>query len=68
MRRNPEMITDYKQDLRLYRTDAGLVVFLTLGLAPERTLAEAHALASEIEAAVHEAEPGVADVIVHTEP
>lgn len=56
------------RDLRLYRTDAGLVVFLTLALAPERTLAEAHALASEIEAAVHEAEPGVADVIVHTEP
>ena len=56
------------RDLRLYRTDAGLVVFLTLALAPERTLAEAHALASEIEAAVHEAEPAVADVIVHTEP
>ena len=56
------------RDLRLYRTDAGLVVFLTLALAPERTLVEAHALASEIEAAVREAEPGVADVIVHTEP
>ena len=56
------------RELRLYRTDAGLVVFLTLGLAAERTLADAHALASAVEAAVHAAEPGVAEVIVHTEP
>jgi cation diffusion facilitator family transporter len=56
------------RELTLYRTDSGIVVFLTLALAAERTLAEAHRLASEVEAAVHEAEPGVADVIVHTEP
>jgi cation diffusion facilitator family transporter len=56
------------RELRLYRTESGLVVFLTLALAPEQTLADAHARASEIEAAVHAVEPGVADVIVHTEP
>jgi cation diffusion facilitator family transporter len=56
------------RELRLLRTADGLVVFLTLGLDPTTPLAEAHARASEIEELVRAELPGVADVIVHTEP
>ena len=55
-------------DLRLYRTADGLVVFLTLAMEPGRTLAEAHARASEIEERIRRERPTIADVIVHTEP
>ena len=53
---------------RFLDTDEGLVVFLTLGLDPANTLAEAHASASGVEERIRQAMPGVADVIVHTEP
>jgi cation diffusion facilitator family transporter len=56
------------RELRFLRTDDGLVAFLTLGLDPDRPLAEAHARASEIEERVRNEQPGIADVIVHTEP
>jgi cation diffusion facilitator family transporter len=56
------------RDLRLYRTDAGLVAFLTLALEPERALADAHARASEIEERIRREHPEIADVVVHTEP
>jgi cation diffusion facilitator family transporter len=56
------------RELRLYRTDAGLVAFLTLALDSDRALAEAHARASEIEERIRRELPNVADVIVHTEP
>lgn len=56
------------REVRFLHTDEGLVVFLTLGLEPGVTLAEAHARASTIEEQVRAALPGVADVIVHTEP
>ena len=49
-------------------TDEGLIVFLTLGLDSAKTLADAHELASRIEERVRRVLPGVADVIVHTEP
>jgi divalent metal cation (Fe/Co/Zn/Cd) transporter len=52
----------------LLRTDDGLVVFLTLGLPPGTALADAHVRASTIEERIRAAVPGVADVIVHTEP
>jgi cation diffusion facilitator family transporter len=55
-------------ELRFLHTDEGLVAFLTLPVDPERPLAEAHARASEVEARIREARPGIADVIVHTEP
>jgi divalent metal cation (Fe/Co/Zn/Cd) transporter len=54
--------------LRVLSTDEGLVLFLTLGIDPAASLAEAHALASEVEARIREARPEIADVIVHTEP
>jgi cation diffusion facilitator family transporter len=56
------------RELRFVRTDEGLVAFLTLALAGDASLAEAHALASAVEERVREAVPGVADVVVHTEP
>jgi cation diffusion facilitator family transporter len=56
------------REVRLFRTDAGLVVFLTLGFDPDRSLADAHARASEIEGRIHRELPEVAEAIVHTEP
>ncbi len=56
------------RELRFLRTDQGLVVFLTLSLDPGRTLAEAHARASEVEEQIRRNSPDLADVIVHTEP
>ncbi len=56
------------RELRLVRTDDGLVVFLTLGLGGEGSLADAHGRASAIEERVREAVPAIADVVVHTEP
>ena len=56
------------RELRFVRTDDGLVVFLTLGLGGDGSLADAHGRASAIEERVREAVPAVADVVVHTEP
>jgi cation diffusion facilitator family transporter len=56
------------RELRLLRTEQGVVAFLTLGLDPGSTLEEAHARASEVEERLRRARPDVADVIVHTEP
>jgi divalent metal cation (Fe/Co/Zn/Cd) transporter len=56
------------RELRFLRTDAGLVAFLTLGLDGASRLDAAHARASEIEERIRRERPGIADVIVHTEP
>lgn len=56
------------REIRFLATDDGVVVFLTLGLDPGRTLADAHGLASGIEERIRAVLPRVADVIVHTEP
>jgi cation diffusion facilitator family transporter len=56
------------RELRLLRTEQGVVAFLTLTLDPASTLADAHARASEVEERLRRARPDVADVIVHTEP
>ena len=56
------------RELRLLRTEKGVVAFLTLGVDPDSTLAQAHARASEVEERLRRARPDVADVIVHTEP
>ena len=56
------------RELRLLVTDEGPVLFLTLHIAPETPLAQAHARASEVEGRIREARPEIADVIVHTEP
>jgi divalent metal cation (Fe/Co/Zn/Cd) transporter len=56
------------RDLRFLRTDDGLLAYLTLGLDPATSLADAHARASEIEERIRNERPGISDVIVHTEP
>ena len=56
------------RDIRFLHTDEGLVVFLTLVLDPAESLAAAHATASSVEQQIRTAVPGVAEVIVHTEP
>jgi len=56
------------RELRVLRTDVGLVAFLTLGLDGQSRLEDAHARASEIEELIRREQPEIADVIVHTEP
>jgi cation diffusion facilitator family transporter len=63
-----EVTGEPPRDVRLVRTDEGLLIFVTLRVAPERTLAEAHALASAVEGRIREHLPELADVVVHTEP
>jgi divalent metal cation (Fe/Co/Zn/Cd) transporter len=56
------------RELRFVRTDEGLVAFVTLALGGDASLSAAHSLASAVEERVREAVPGIADVVVHTEP
>jgi cation diffusion facilitator family transporter len=63
-----ETIGEEPRELRLLNTEVGLVAFLTVGMEPDRTLAEAHARASEVEEQIRRAQPEIADVVVHTEP
>lgn len=63
-----ELTGEAPRDVRRVRTDEGLLVFVTLRVPAERTLAEAHALASEVEERIRDALPQIADVVVHTEP
>ncbi len=59
--REPRMV-------RVLSTDAGLVLFITLGLASEKSLAAAHLLAGELEDNLRRRIAGIAEVVVHTEP
>jgi len=54
--------------LRFVRTDEGIVAFLTLAVAGSDSLADAHMRASAVEERLREAVPGIADVVIHTEP
>ncbi len=56
------------RELRFRRTEQGVLAFLTLGLGPDATLAQAHAQASEIEQRVRAEHPQLADLVIHTEP
>jgi cation diffusion facilitator family transporter len=50
----------------LLRTEAGRVIFLTLGVAAETSLVDAHQIASELEEDLRLQVPDIADVVVHT--
>jgi divalent metal cation (Fe/Co/Zn/Cd) transporter len=63
-----ELTGEPPREVRLVRTDEGLLVFVTLRVPAEGSLAEAHALASEVEERIRERLPEIADVVVHTEP
>jgi divalent metal cation (Fe/Co/Zn/Cd) transporter len=54
--------------LQLYREPRGLVAYLTVQLAGDQTLAEAHRAAGRLEEAVRARCPDLAEVVVHTEP
>jgi cation diffusion facilitator family transporter len=54
--------------VRLLSTEAGRVVFLTLGLGAGVSLTDAHRLASELEDELHQRIEGIVEVVVHTEP
>jgi cation diffusion facilitator family transporter len=56
------------RELRFVRTDEGLVAFLTLSVAGNEPLADAHARASAVEERIRASVPEIADVVVHTEP
>jgi cation diffusion facilitator family transporter len=51
----------------LHRTDAGRIVFLTLGVAAKTSLVDAHRLGGELEEDLRRQVTDVADVVVHTE-
>lgn len=55
-------------DLRLLPTEAGIVLFITVPLGGSASLSDAHRMASELEEALRQALPEIADVVVHTEP
>jgi cation diffusion facilitator family transporter len=56
------------QALRLLSTPAGWVVFVTLMLDPDTSLSDAHELAGELEDELRKEVPGIADVVIHTQP
>jgi cation diffusion facilitator family transporter len=54
--------------VRLLTTDAGRVLFLTLGVDQKESLTDAHRLAGDLEEELRQRVDGIADVVVHTEP
>jgi cation diffusion facilitator family transporter len=56
------------REVRVLPTKLGSVVFMTILVDPAAPLAEAHQLASQLEEALRRRLPGIADVVVHTEP
>jgi cation diffusion facilitator family transporter len=54
--------------LRRLSTDHGPVLFVSVGLAGQPGLTEAHRLASELEVTLRERHPELIEVVVHTEP
>ena len=56
------------EQIKLLSTDAGRVVFLTLGVDAGESLTAAHRLASELEEELRQRVPDIADVVIRTEP
>ena len=56
------------RDVRLLPTGAGIVLFITVPVGATQSLAHAHQIASELEEALRQRLPQIADVVVHTEP
>jgi cation diffusion facilitator family transporter len=55
-------------DVRLLPTETGSVLFVTVPVGATASLAEAHQIAGDLEEALRERLPEIADVVVHTEP
>lgn len=58
----------HPRELRVLPTDHGPIVFVTIPVEREASLADAHRRASELEDAMRAAEQELVDVVVHTEP
>lgn len=55
-------------ELRVHNEPRGKVALVTVALDGAQTLAQAHAFATTIEAAIRDYDRGIVDVVVHTEP
>jgi divalent metal cation (Fe/Co/Zn/Cd) transporter len=56
------------RELRLLHGAGGLVVFVSVAVPADMTLADAHELASRLEDGIRDGQPHMQDVVVHTEP
>jgi cation diffusion facilitator family transporter len=56
------------RELRFVDSELGIVGFVTLALPADRSVAEAHRIASQIEQAIHEQIPEIHKLVIHTEP
>ncbi len=56
------------RELRVVATDTGPVLFLTIAVASDLSLEDAHGVASELEEALRAQQGDLAEVVVHTEP
>jgi cation diffusion facilitator family transporter len=56
------------RELRLLHAAGGLVVFVSVSVPPQMSLADAHDLASRLEDDIRDGQPHMQDVVVHTEP
>jgi cation diffusion facilitator family transporter len=56
------------RSVHLHREPRGLVAFVTIELPGTEPLADAHDAAARVEALAEAASPGLAEVVVHTEP
>jgi cation diffusion facilitator family transporter len=56
------------RELRVIATDSGPVLFLTIAVAADLSLPDAHAVASQLEEALRAQQGDLAEVVVHTEP
>lgn len=56
------------RELRVFATDTGPVLFLTIAVDAGLSLEEAHHVASELEEALRALQGDLAEVVVHTEP
>jgi cation diffusion facilitator family transporter len=56
------------RELRLLHAAGGLVVFVSVAVPADVSLADAHELASRLEDDIRDGQPHMQDVVVHTEP
>lgn len=54
--------------VRLVASNRGLILLLTITLAPATTLSAAHDLAGKLEKVIRVEQPDLAEVVIHTEP
>jgi divalent metal cation (Fe/Co/Zn/Cd) transporter len=60
----PKATRETVRELRIHRAGPGLVIFLALALPGSASVAEAHALASEVEERLRNGVPDVHEVVV----